>query len=85
MSRTAFQATHLSKLDITNYYSSVKVRMQTAVIKQSMGRVIRDTLKNEGPFAFYKGVGPPLVTVPLVNSIVFSGFEFCKRLMKTDS
>ena len=31
--------------------------------------------------AFYKGVGPPLVTVPLVNSIVFAAFEFSKRTM----
>jgi hypothetical protein len=49
--------------------------------KVTMTKVIKDTLKNEGPLAFYKGVGPPLVTVPLVNSIVFASFEFCKRTM----
>jgi hypothetical protein len=26
-------------------------------------------------------MGPPLVTVPLINSIVFASYEFCKRLM----
>lgn len=29
--------------------------------------------------AFYKGFGPPMVTVPLINSIVFSSYEFFKR------
>ena len=28
---------------------------------------------------FYKGMGPPLVTVPLINSIVFASYEFSKR------
>ena len=30
---------------------------------------------------FYKGIGPPLFTVPLINSIVFASYEFCKRLI----
>ncbi len=57
------------------------MQMATVSRKVTMTKVIKDTLKNEGPLAFYKGVGPPLVTVPLVNSIVFASFEFCKRTM----
>ena len=37
--------------------------------------------KNEGITGFYKGFGPPMVTVPLINSIVFSSYEFYKRLI----
>eukprot|EP00347_Sterkiella_histriomuscorum_P006192 403353709 len=31
--------------------------------------------------AFYKGMCPPLFTVPIINSIVFASYEFSKRLM----
>ena len=34
---------------------------------------------------FFKGMGPPLFTVPLINSIVFSSYELCKRMMGVKS
>jgi hypothetical protein len=43
-----------------------------------MMSVMKNTIQNEGFSAFYKGIGPPLVTVPLINSIVFASFELCK-------
>jgi len=43
------------------------------------------TFKYEGVKGFYKGVGPPLVTVPLINSIVFASYEFCKRMIGVKS
>ena len=46
-----------------------------------MRAVIAETLRNEGIFAFYKGMGPPLVTVPLINSIIFASYEFYKKLV----
>ena len=33
----------------------------------------------EGPHGFFKGMGPPMVTVPLINSIVFASYEFSNR------
>ena len=30
-------------------------------------------------------MGPPFVTVPLVNSIVFAAYEFCKLMMNVKS
>ena len=48
---------------------------------ESLRQVIRSTYRNEGLFAYYKGVGPPLVMVPLVNSVVFASYEFCKTTM----
>ena len=44
-----------------------------------MQDVIKFTYKNEGIFAFYKGGSPPLVMFPVINAIVFSSYEFCKR------
>ena len=38
-----------------------------------------NTIQREGLKGFYKGMGPPLVTVPLINSIVFASYEFSKR------
>ena len=46
-----------------------------------MRTIISQTVKNEGFLAFYKGIGPPLVTVPLINSIVFASYEFYKNLV----
>lgn len=39
------------------------------------------TLTKEGFRGFYKGMGPPFCTVPLINSIIFASYEFSKRLM----
>ena len=58
---------------------SMKVRMQTAHV--SFLGIIGQTYKHEGLAGFYKGVGPPLITVPLINSIVFASYELCKRLL----
>ena len=58
---------------------TMKVRMQNSAIKLSLFQVIKSTVKQEGLLGFYKGMGPPLVTVPLINSIVFASYEFSKR------
>ena len=60
---------------------SVKVRMQSAVNKVTFTNTIKSIAKNEGLLAFYKGLGPPMVTVPFINSIIFASYEFCKRLL----
>jgi hypothetical protein len=40
---------------------------------------------NEGFLAFFKGMQFPLIAVPLINSCVFSVYEFWKRLLHTHS
>ena len=47
--------------------------------------IIANTVRNEGLLGFYKGMGPPLFTVPLINSIIFASYEFSKRLMNVKS
>ena len=50
-----------------------------------MRTVISQTITNEGILAFYKGIGPPLVTVPIINSIIFASYEFYKNLIGVKS
>ena len=61
--------------------------MQTAKLgsELSMRGVIASTIRNEGVLAFYKGMGPPLLTVPLINSIIFASYEFYKKLIHVQS
>jgi len=49
-------------------------------VRVSFRRVIVDTYSLEGVRGFYKGMGSPLFTVPLINSIVFASYEFAKRI-----
>ena len=57
---------------------TMKVRMQNSKTKITFTKVIVNTYKGEGIRGFYKGMGPPLSTVPLINSIVFASYEFSK-------
>ena len=50
-------------------------------MKISLRSIIEETYKHEGLRGFYKGMGSPLITIPLVNSIVFASYEFAKRMM----
>jgi len=54
-------------------------------VGESMRKVMHQTIKYEGILGFYKGMGPPLVTIPLVNSIVYASFELCKKLIGVSS
>lgn len=44
----------------------------------SLTRTVSDLLKKEGVSAVYKGMSGPLITVPLVNSIVFTTYSIPK-------
>jgi solute carrier family 25 carnitine/acylcarnitine transporter 20/29 len=39
------------------------------------------TIQNEGFLGLYKGLSGPLITVPLINAIIFSTFEQAKRFL----
>ena len=49
--------------------------------KISLTKIIQETHAHEGFRGFYKGMSSPLITIPLVNSIVFASYEFAKRMM----
>ena len=61
---------------------SIKVRMQLDRRPNiTLRKIIMETYHHEGARGFYKGMGSPLITIPLVNSIVFASYEFAKRMM----
>ena len=62
----------------------MKVRMQMST-SLTMRQIIANTLKIEGILGFYKGMAPPFITVPIINSIIFASYEFSKRLMNVKS
>lgn len=61
---------------------SIKVRMQLdRRQKISLTETVKETYIHEGMRGFYKGMGSPLITIPIVNSVVFASYEFAKRMM----
>jgi solute carrier family 25 carnitine/acylcarnitine transporter 20/29 len=50
-------------------------------MKVSLRNIVMETYLKEGFHGFYKGMGSPLLTIPLVNSIVFASYESAKRMM----
>jgi hypothetical protein len=61
---------------------SIKVRMQLDRRPNiNLQKIVREIYGREGFHGFYKGMGSPLTTIPLVNSIVFASYEFAKRMM----
>ena len=50
-------------------------------VKINLKKIIQETYMHEGFKGFYKGMGSPLITIPVVNSIVFASYEFAKRMM----
>lgn len=63
----------------------VKIRLQTSSAHTTSGQVIRDVLKKEGIFAFYKGTLAPLFGVGVCVSLQFYGFHETKRQLLKQS
>ncbi len=43
---------------------------------------VRLILKTEGPIGYFRGIGAPLISIPLINSIVFSSYELSRKFMQ---
>lgn len=52
--------------------------MAVAGQQNSLLTIMKSIIKREGFSGFYKGGSPPLMTLPLINSIIFSSYEFYK-------
>lgn len=64
-------------------FDTIKVRLQTQ--HQAYASAIQATLKtirDEGFRGLYKGMGSPMVTIPLINAIVFSAYGQAKSWMQ---
>ncbi|KAL4471129.1 hypothetical protein ABPG72_006510 [Tetrahymena utriculariae] len=56
-------------------FDTIKVRLQSSTGQISTGQCIGNLIKNEGPLAFYKGIGSPLICMSGVVSIQFGVFQ----------
>jgi len=54
-------------------FDTIKTRKQ--IMGGSYIKMVKDIIIKESPFAFYKGLASPLVTMPLLNSVVFSSYS----------
>lgn len=60
-------------------FDTLKVRMQMDPSLTLMAS-LRSTLAGEGFMQLFNGIYYPLITVPLVNAIIFSAYELFKKL-----
>ena len=60
-------------------FDTLKVRMQ---MDHSLTMVtsLQSIIKNEGFFQLFSGMYYPLITVPIINAIVFSSYELFKKI-----
>ncbi|OUM60731.1 hypothetical protein PIROE2DRAFT_13459 [Piromyces sp. E2] len=61
-------------------FDSIKTRMQTYNYGK-MRNCIKLTYESEGLRGFYRGVGPPLITISIVKSISFSIYNRSKNMI----
>lgn len=63
-------------------FDTLKVRLQLSDYSKhnniNLLKLIQNTIYNEGITGLYKGLSSPLLTVPLVNAIVFTSYEYAK-------
>lgn len=60
-------------------FDTIKVRMQMDHSLTMVGS-LKTIIKNEGFLHLFNGMYYPLMTVPIINAIVFSSYEFFKKI-----
>jgi len=48
-------------------------------------RIVYETIRTEGPFALFKGMSSPMLSIPLVNAIVFASYGQTKAFVRKSS
>ena len=65
---------------LTGYiFDTLKVKVQMNP-ESTMGNILRTYWKNKNFLALFDGIYYPLITVPLVNAVVFGSYELYKKL-----
>ncbi len=62
-------------------FDTLKVRMQMDP-SLAMMQSLKDIIRNEGFMHLFNGIYYPLLTVPLINAVVFSSYELFKKITK---
>ncbi|KAL4501441.1 hypothetical protein ABPG72_021248 [Tetrahymena utriculariae] len=66
-------------------FDTLKVRLQMGDGDSSLLKCIKQMYVKEGILSYFKGMESPLVTVPLVNAIVFGAYELYKKITHTEN
>ena len=72
----------ITKLIVGHPFDTIKVRMQTSTIHKSPLNCLKQTLKNEGFRAIYKGASPPLVGWALMDSVQMGTLTNCRLYLQ---
>jgi solute carrier family 25 (mitochondrial carnitine/acylcarnitine transporter), member 20/29 len=52
------------------------------MFNEGLIETIKKTMLHEGPKGFYKGIGAPMISIPLINSVVFSTYELSRKFFQ---
>jgi len=64
-------------------FDTCKVRLQTTNKYKGMIHCFSSIIKEEGPFAIYKGVQSPLVGLAAINAVAFFSYGLAKELVRS--
>jgi len=62
-------------------FDTMKTRMQAD--QTSLRVTYNSIIQKEGLRAFYKGMGTPFATIPIVNAIIFSSYEISRKYFES--
>jgi len=62
----------------------VKTRMQTSSSDRGMGKVMTGILRKEGFVSLYKGILPPLMSLSILNTIIFPTYACFREVYKAE-
>lgn len=60
------------------FLDTVKVRMQVDPTLNSTTQALRKIIQEEGAAQLFSGVYYPLITLPIINSVLFASYEYYK-------
>lgn len=67
------------------FLDTVKVRMQIDPSLTSTSETLRRIIQQEGVMQLFSGVYYPLITLPIINSVVFTSYEYYKTARGKES
>jgi hypothetical protein len=66
------------------FLDTVKTRMQVDPTLTSTSQALRTIIRQEGMMQLFSGVYYPLLTLPLINSVLFTSYEYYKHIRGKD-
>ena len=74
----------VAQLCVGHPFDTTKVAMQRSQTPLTPSQAIKQIFTSQGPRGFYRGMGPPLVTVAAFNAVLFGSTGFLNRIIRPD-